>query len=86
MNAIAAQLAAALRERRAIIADEASRGAPDQHIERLKTVSERIDSLAAQLPPPLDPQLRHFLQRASYDKALEFLEASENTTRQRAAR
>jgi hypothetical protein len=26
------------------------------------------------LPKPIDPQLAHFLQRKSYDKALEFLE------------
>lgn len=74
MNDVAAELAAALRERRAIIADETSRRVPEQHIERLKAVSERIDSLAAQMPPPVDPQLAHFLQRASYDKALEFLD------------
>jgi hypothetical protein len=86
VNAAAADLAAALRERRAIIADEASRRAPEQHIERLKTISMRIDSLAAQLPPPIEPQLAHFLQRASYDKALEFLEATESTARQSAAR
>lgn len=86
MNDAAAQLAAALRERRDIIGDAESRRAPEQHIERLKTVSLRIDSLAAQLPSPLHPQLRHFLQRASYDKALEFLEATASTTQRRAAR
>lgn len=75
MNHASAELAAALRERRAIIADEASRRAPEQHVARLKTISERIDSLTQQLPQPLDPQLAHFLRRASYDKALEFLEA-----------
>jgi hypothetical protein len=85
VNDIAAELTAALRERRAIIADEESRRAPEQHIERLKTVSQRIDSLAAHLPAP-HPQLTHFLQRASYDKALEFLETSESTTRRSAAR
>ena len=29
----------------------------------------RIDELAEQLPPDTDPQLRHFLQRKSYEKA-----------------
>ena len=29
----------------------------------------RIDELAAQLPPTADPELRHFLQRKSYEKA-----------------
>ena len=67
-------LTAALRERLAIIRDENSRCDPEAHIERLRAVSEKIDSLAAALPKPVDPQLAHFLQRKSYDKALEFLE------------
>jgi hypothetical protein len=74
MNEVAADLAAALRERRAIIADDVSRRDADQHMSRLKQVSERIELLHAALPRPLDPQLAHYLQRASYDKALEFLE------------
>ena len=41
---------------------------------RLKEISEKIDNLAAALPRPMDPQLAHFLQRKSYDKALEHLE------------
>ena len=69
-------LAAALRERLAIISDETSRRDPEAHIERLRAVSEKIDNLAAALPKSVDPQLAHFLQRKSYDKALEVLEAS----------
>jgi hypothetical protein len=69
-------LTAALRERLAIIRDENSRRDPEAHIERLRAVSEKIDSLAAALPKPVDPQLAHFLQRKSYDKALEFLEGA----------
>ena len=34
----------------------------------------RIDELAEQLPPDADPQLRHFLQHKSYEKARLFLE------------
>ena len=67
------ELAAALRERLAIIADEESRRDPVRHTERLREVSERIEQIERDLPPTLDPQLRHFLQRRSYDKALEFL-------------
>jgi len=67
-------LAAALRERLAIITDENSRQDPETHTVRLRDVSEKIDTLAAALPKPIDPQLAHFLQRKSYDKALEFLE------------
>ena len=67
-------LAVALRERLAIIADETSRRDPKEHIARLKEISERIDNVAAALPKPIDPHLAHFLQRKSYDKALAFLE------------
>ena len=69
-----ADLAAALRERRVIIADAESRRHADAHMARLKSVSEKIDQLRDVLPEPVHPQLAHFLQRASYDKALEFLE------------
>jgi len=69
-------LAAALRERLSIIQDQDSRRDPEKHIARLRAVSEKIDNLAAELPKPIDPQLAHFLQRKSYDKALEFLEGA----------
>jgi hypothetical protein len=69
-------LAAALRERLAIVGDETSRRDPEAHTARLREVSERIEKLEAALPRPISPQLAHFLQRKSYDKALEFLEAA----------
>ena len=75
MQEIFANLAMALRERLAIIADEQSRREPEQHMERLKAVSERIEQLELELPQTVDPQLRHFLQRRSYSKALEQLQA-----------
>ena len=71
-----AELAAALRERLAIISDDESRRDPDRHTDRLRQVSERIERLEKSLPPKIDPQLRHFLQRRSYSKALELLEAN----------
>jgi len=67
------ELAAALRDRLTIIADEESRRDPVQHTERLREVSERIEQIEQGLPPTIDPQLRHFLQRRSYDKALDLL-------------
>jgi hypothetical protein len=76
MQDAAAELAAALRERIAIVADEASRRDPQSHLERLRKISERITELGAQLPPPVDPRLKHFLDRCSYSKALEFLEGA----------
>jgi hypothetical protein len=75
-------LAAALRERLAIIADEKSRREPNAHMARLKHVAERIEQLTIALPRPIDSQLAHYLQRQSYDKALEFIE---NTIQRSAA-
>ena len=66
----------ALRERLAIVHDEESRTDEAKHIARLRAVSEKIDKLQAALPRPVDPRLAHYLQRRSYDKALEFLEKS----------
>jgi hypothetical protein len=67
-------LTQALRERLAVIRDEQSRRDEAKHIARLRVVSERIDQLQTELPQPVDPRLAHYLQRRSYDKALEFLE------------
>ena len=74
MDAPLTELAAALRERLNIISDEESRRDPDRHTDRLREVSERIERLEQALPSRIDPQLRHFLQRRSYSKALELLE------------
>jgi hypothetical protein len=76
MNSAILDLAAALRERLAIIHDENSRRDPEGHTARLRAVSEKIEKLEATLPKPIDSQLAHFLQRRSYDKALELLEAN----------
>ena len=76
MKDAAADLAQALRERLAVIRDEESRRDEAKHIARLKAVSEKIDKLHATLPQPVDPRLAHYLQRKSYDKALEYLEAN----------
>jgi hypothetical protein len=68
-----AELSEALRERLLIIGDEESRRNPVRHTERLRQISERIEAIEQQLPSTIDPQLRHFLQRRSYGKALELL-------------
>ncbi|MEA3210083.1 MAG: hypothetical protein QOE70_3140 [Chthoniobacter sp.] len=68
-------LAAALRERIEVVRDRAFFARdPAGHLARLRSVSETIVALQAQLPPPVDPQLMHYLQRCSYDKALAFIE------------
>ncbi|MGI8889186.1 MAG: hypothetical protein ACR2G0_00165 [Chthoniobacterales bacterium] len=74
MTSPESELALALRERRAIIADETSRSDPSRHLEKLQAVSEKISALAKALPQPVDPQLAHYLARCSYDKALVALE------------
>jgi hypothetical protein len=78
MEKAIADLRDALRERIAIIQDEQSRRDPDTHMARLRAVSEKIEKLQAALPQPLDPRLAHYLQRKSYDKALEFLEGRDD--------
>lgn len=71
------ELAAALRERLAVIADrEFYARDPAAHMEKLRAASERIAELQAQLPAPVDPRLQHYLERCSYDKALAHLEAN----------
>ena len=69
-------LAAALRDRLAVIHDEQSRRDEMKHNARLKAVSDRIEKLQTRLPKPLDPRLAHYLQRKSYDKALDFLDGT----------
>ena len=76
MESALAHLAEALRERLAIIHDDESRRDADAHMARLRTVSEKIEELQAALPRPVDSRLAHYLQRRSYDKALELLENS----------
>jgi len=74
MEDVVVDLRKALRERLAIIDDEESRRDEPAHMASLQAISERIDKLQAALPRPIDPRLAHYLQRRSYDKALEFLE------------
>ena len=74
MQMFYADLAAALEERLAIIADQALRTRqPELQIQKLQAASARIDALKAQLPADADPILRHYLDRLSLSKALEFI-------------
>ena len=78
MENVTYDLAEALRERLAIIRDEESRRDEETHMARLRDISEKIDKLQAALPRPIDPRLAHYLQRRSYDKALEFLQGRDD--------
>ncbi|HXR07377.1 MAG TPA: hypothetical protein VN765_08615 [Candidatus Acidoferrum sp.] len=42
----------------------------------LRPLFARLEELAGQLPDSADPELRHFLQRKSYQKARVFLQQS----------
>lgn len=69
------ELAIALRERLTVIADrELYQRDAAAHLEKLKMVSERITAIGNALPPPVDRQLKHFLENCSYDKALALIE------------
>jgi hypothetical protein len=71
-----AELATALRERLEVIADRALYARdPAAHLDKLKAVSEKIAQLGQSLPKPVDPRLAHYLQQASYQKALDWLES-----------
>ena len=71
------ELAAALRERIAVIGDRALFASdPALHLEKLRAASGKITALQSRLPPSSDAQLAHFLQRCSYDKALAVLDAA----------
>ncbi len=80
MNHLFQELAAALRERLAVIADRAAyERDPQEHLRRLQSASEQITALQSQLPAPVDPRLAHYLERCSYDKALAWLESADAT-------
>ena len=53
---------------------------PEAHLEKLKSVSQRIEELASTLPAPVPGDLAHYLHRASYAKALAWIE--EHTARE----
>lgn len=70
-------LAEALRERRRLIGDrEFYARDPVAHLSALERVSEHIRVKATEIPSPTPPQLAHFLERCSYDKALAWIESA----------
>ena len=74
------ELADALRQRLTVIRDRAFyERDPQEHLRQLQAASERITDLQGRLPAPVDPQLAHYLQRCSYDKALSWLQESFST-------
>jgi hypothetical protein len=74
-NAAYRALADALRERLDVIGDrELFQRDPAAHLEKLKAASHRIDQHAAALPSPVPTEIAHYLHRASFAKALAWIE------------
>jgi hypothetical protein len=68
------ELREAVQERLAIVADrDLCARDPAAHLEKLKAAAGRLDRLVADLPKDTDPELRHYLERQSYVKALAWL-------------
>jgi hypothetical protein len=68
------KLHAALKTRLDLVADHAFRDRdPAAHLTALKSAAARLDAEMIDLPPEIDPTLRHYLERQSYTKALAWL-------------
>ena len=66
-----------MRARLAVINDRASRDRdPAAHLAQLRNAAEEILACQERLPAPVPPELAHYLERCSYDKALAWLEQS----------
>lgn len=75
MNPEFGTLQALLKRRLALIADHTFRDADGPgHLSVLQQVSELITTEHHRLKPILPARLAHFLQQASFSKALEFLD------------
>jgi hypothetical protein len=67
-------LAALLQKRIDLIGDHAFRDRdPAGHLAALREVSEALEATFRTVKPQLAPRLRHFMEQASYSKALEYL-------------
>ncbi len=64
----------ALQHRTRVISDTEFRDRdPAGHLQALRDASDAIKSVAARLRPPLDRELQHYLERASFEKALAWI-------------
>jgi hypothetical protein len=78
MNEVFSDLRDALQERLRIVADHDLRDRdPQAHLDQLKVAASRLDETIARLPAQCDPDLRHYLSRQSYLKALAWLESQD---------
>jgi hypothetical protein len=76
VTAAFSELTDALRQRLSVVADHELRFRdPQAHLTQLKAAAARLDAAIARLPPQCAPELRHYLSRQSYLKALAWLES-----------
>jgi hypothetical protein len=74
MNTLFDELEDALKWRLDIVADRVLYETnPAEHTARLQKASETVTRLTRDLPPDTDMMLRHYLDRQSYIKALDWL-------------
>lgn len=73
------QLSDLLETRLEIIADQALRKDAQAHLAALKRISEAIQAEREAQSEALPPRLKHFLDQASFDKALDFLKNASST-------
>jgi hypothetical protein len=73
-NSYYRELLRALLNRLDVVADrELYQRDPAGHLAALRSAAEELDKLLKQLPGDAPPTLRHYLERQSYVKAVEFL-------------
>ena len=78
MKELLRPLAALLRQRLAVIGDTALRDEnPQGHLAALHAISEEIEAEHIRLKPSLPARLKHFLEQASYQKALAYIDELE---------
>jgi hypothetical protein len=72
---VLATVKTALQKRLAVVADRDFYARdPAGHLTALQETSAALDAAVQKLPEDADPRLRHFLERQSYLKALDFLQ------------
>lgn len=70
------ELVALLKRRESVIADHSWRDRdPAAHLDALREVSEAITAWHQTNHSQIDPQLRHYLQKSSFSKALAHIES-----------
>jgi hypothetical protein len=73
------QLINLLKRREAVIADHPWRDRdPAAHLDALREVSEAITAWHSENQNHIDSQLRHYLQKSSFTKALSHLQAADH--------